>query len=585
MRKILSKYLYLLPIVMAGFQPSAFSRESAQIDSLNLLLVTAREDTNKVDLLVALAKQFEADNPKQVLEYMKEALPLADGLDYKDGLFYTYSLIGVAHSDLGEYNLAHKFFAIGLPLAEEIGDLEKISSSCGYKGVAFLKQGDFQKGLAWFFKTLDVNRAMEDTSRIATVLSNIGSCFQMQQNYRQALIYYQESLDIVNGLGYRKTEASNHLSMGAAHYNLGNIEMALKLYLEALNLYEQLGDKKNLALCYENLAIINFTDGDGTKALNYFLQALKINEDAGDKYGMIYSYSNIGTLYSEWGSYEKAVEYSEKSILLALEIGAKNELKETYKALSNIYEKSGNISKAYLNYKRYNNIKDSLFNERMSGQIAEMQTKHELDRKEHELEISDQEKQLLAKDNHIKEFRLYMLVVGIIGLFVIGVLVVNKLMTSLKITRGEKHLAEEEIKFKNRELENFAMRIVEKNEFLEQLKSTITNLHTRQEFAPEVRQISNTIQHNLYLDHDRRELEIRINQVNQAFLHKLDNYSSGLSKAEKRLCSLLMLELSSKDIAAVLNITPESVKVNRNRLRKKLQLEPHANIADFLKEL
>jgi len=57
-----------------------------------------------------------------------------------------------------------------------------------------------------------------------------------------------------------------------------------------------------------------------------------------------------------------------------------------------------------------------------------------------------------------------------------------------------------------------------------------------------------------------------------------------MTNNEKRLASLLRLDLSSKQIASILNISPKSVEVNRYRLRKKLKVDPKINLTDFIRD-
>ena len=77
---------------------------------------------------------------------------------------------------------------------------------------------------------------------------------------------------------------------------------------------------------------------------------------------------------------------------------------------------------------------------------------------------------------------------------------------------------------------------------------------------------------NLNLEKERKSLDIYIKELNNSFFRNLERKYPGLTDNEKKLCSLLRLKLSSKEIASILNITPKSVEVNRYRLRKKMKI-------------
>jgi len=231
-----------------------------------------------------------------------------------------------------------------------------------------------------------------------------------------------------------------------------------------------------------------------------------------------------------------------------------------------------------------NMIKDSLARKNQLKQLSEMRIRYETEKKEQELLTAQQEKQLLLQENQLKESRQQLLILSIVLIVLLGGITVIKLKNTLYKTRIEKQQTQEELTSKTRELESFAVRIKEKNEFLRTLKETLRNISSQHQSTDEMREVSNAIKHNLYLDNDRRDLEMRIEEIHQSLLNKLEKKFPKLTKSEKRLCSLIVSELSTKHIAEVLNITPESVRKNRYRLRKKFGLKRHGNLVQFLRK-
>ena len=75
------------------------------------------------------------------------------------------------------------------------------------------------------------------------------------------------------------------------------------------------------------------------------------------------------------------------------------------------------------------------------------------------------------------------------------------------------------------------------------------------------------------------------NPVRQSFFLKLNDKFPKLTKNDKRLCSLLRLKLTSKEIATIQNISPSSVDITRHRLRKKLNITADVNLSDFLNKI
>ncbi len=77
------------------------------------------------------------------------------------------------------------------------------------------------------------------------------------------------------------------------------------------------------------------------------------------------------------------------------------------------------------------------------------------------------------------------------------------------------------------------------------------------------------ITQDLSIDRDREKFQMHINEQNSSFIHRMGESFPSMTENEKRLTSLLRLNLSSKEIASILNISPKSVEMNRYRLRKK----------------
>jgi phosphate/sulfate permease/DNA-binding CsgD family transcriptional regulator len=147
---------------------------------------------------------------------------------------------------------------------------------------------------------------------------------------------------------------------------------------------------------------------------------------------------------------------------------------------------------------------------------------------------------------------------------------------------------DKELKFRQNEMVTMAMNIIQKNEFLSSLKNEIVEIKSSVK-DPEARQAFNRlslmISQNLSIDRDREKFQMHLNEQNSNFLRLLSEKYPSITDNEKRLAVLLRLNLSSKEIASILNISPKSVEMNRYRLRKKLKVSPKINLSDFIREI
>ena len=90
------------------------------------------------------------------------------------------------------------------------------------------------------------------------------------------------------------------------------------------------------------------------------------------------------------------------------------------------------------------------------------------------------------------------------------------------------------------------------------------------------------IDQNINNDDDWNFFEEAFNNADQDFLKKIKDIHLSLTPNDLRLCAYLRLNLSSKEIASLLNISPKSVEIKRYRLRKRMNLEHGTNLISYI---
>ena len=137
-----------------------------------------------------------------------------------------------------------------------------------------------------------------------------------------------------------------------------------------------------------------------------------------------------------------------------------------------------------------------------------------------------------------------------------------------------------DIESKNRELATSTMSIIKKNEFLNSIKSELVT-----KGKDGIDKVVKIIDKNLNNTDDWKMFQEAFNNADKKFLKKLKSKHSELTPNDLRLCAYLRLNLTSKEIAPLLNISPRSVEVKRYRLRKKMNLPHDANLTNYILEI
>ncbi|MUU77777.1 triple tyrosine motif-containing protein [Winogradskyella endarachnes] len=138
-----------------------------------------------------------------------------------------------------------------------------------------------------------------------------------------------------------------------------------------------------------------------------------------------------------------------------------------------------------------------------------------------------------------------------------------------------------DIENKNRELGMATMNLVKRNELLSNIKSELS----KSKSLAEVNKVIKTINSSINDNSDWDLFEKAFNNVDKDFMQRIKSLHPTITPNDLRLCAYLRLNLSSKEIAPLLNISHKSVEVKRYRLRKKLGLDHKESLSNYIIEL
>ncbi|BAO75030.1 helix-turn-helix transcriptional regulator [Winogradskyella sp. PG-2] len=138
-----------------------------------------------------------------------------------------------------------------------------------------------------------------------------------------------------------------------------------------------------------------------------------------------------------------------------------------------------------------------------------------------------------------------------------------------------------DIENKNRELGTATMSIVKRNELLNKIKDELI----RSKSLTDVKRVVKTINSSINNTGDWKLFEEAFNNVDKDFMKKIKSIHPTITPNDLRLCAYIRLNLSSKEIAPLLNISHKSVEVKRYRLRKKMKLDHKQSLADYILEI
>lgn len=347
----------------------------ALTDSLLTVLKTAKEDSNKVNLLHNLCvNRTVLGDYAGAFTYANESLILAKKIDFKKGIADSYY---------------------------QIGNVSSWST-------------DYPKAVDFFLKALTLYEQLEDKHAMASVFVEIGDDYRILGDFPKALQYLQKGLTTHNALNNKPGVADAYNYLGRIYQAEGNYADALKNYFLCLNYYKEDGDQRSIAISYDCIGTIYQEKGNYPEALKYQQGALKIRESLGAKWGISISNSNMGYIYFLQGKYPEALKYVNMGLSVALEIGQKQSIAKAYNYLASIDSAMNNFRGAYENQKRFKAYNDSIFNIQNNQKITSLAMNYEFAKlqdsakaeqaKKDAIAINELQKQKLVRNGFIGGF-------------------------------------------------------------------------------------------------------------------------------------------------------------------------------------
>jgi len=161
------------------------------------------------------------------------------------------------------------------------------------------------------------------------------------------------------------------------------------------------------------------------------------------------------------------------------------------------------------------------------------------------------------------------------------VFAIAQLKNEQEIMKLKNEKLRNDIESKSRELGSSTMNIIKQNEILNTIKAELTAIKDESNVKPVLKIINKTLSNT----NDWELFKEAFNNADRDFLKKIKTIHPSLTPNDLRLCAYLRLNLSSKEIAPLLNISARSVEIKRYRLRKKMNLLHEKSLVEYILEV
>lgn len=383
---------------------------------------------------------------------LRKCLPLASRatppIDPSKIYVFQARLLG----NLGLYDSAESVFQQAIQAAKTEDNQETYAVSMYRLGVMEDNRGNHAKATEYIMQALEVFEQDNNLRGAAFCYNSLGTIQNYVKKQKEAARNYERAYALFDSVG-------DQVNMFHCLNNIGSIYLydqpeKARIYIErALELSMATEDGLGKAAIYTNLAALAWKDRKMEEALEYDIQVLNIYRQYGNKSREADALNNIAYCYREMKRYEEAEAAALQALELARKLNARRMVRQAMINLASIYHLRGMHKQAYAYSRQYIQLNDSLTHESNRKQISELQVKYETEKKEQEIALLTQQKQLQEVQLQQRNLLLGILIL-LAGLIVVIALFFYQRQ---KIARQAHDLAEQKISVLEQERQLTAM--------------------------------------------------------------------------------------------------------------------------------
>ncbi|MCP4440855.1 MAG: tetratricopeptide repeat protein [Aureispira sp.] len=416
------------------------SKGKAQNDSIDITqpkavatyLVQMSSPVAQIGYLKTIARQLRLKKPSLAMQYCTEGLVLLQQLHNVENKNYLNADLLLTRADIylggGSYDTA----LVEVQKLKKIFPLDDMQQvwAGAIEGDVYGYQEVYEKASNAYFQALKILDKQDDLSLRSRIYNGMGTVYHVQADRPMAAKYYKKALDI-------RQERKEWSRMAPLYNNLGVLfrqeeqyDSAKYYYLEGIRVRQMIKDTAGIGGILNNLGAMYYFLGKYDTAITYYHDARELGVQSRDTSDIFTAELNLGGTYIKLEEYAKAKKYLEQAAISA-EGNTHDVNEERLKYIYSVfYEKQGDYKNAYAKLKDYIIYYQKIKKRETRELTKDMEAKYENTKKEQEITILKQKRELQAatlqkKDLEItvqKKLRNWLILGTVLLLGLIGII-------------------------------------------------------------------------------------------------------------------------------------------------------------------
>jgi signal transduction histidine kinase len=366
-------------------------------DSLESRLPGLR-GADRMKALADLTWEWSNMNAERAVDYGRLYLTLAGHSGDSALVADAANLLAVALYRRGHYDEALTMNRRAYRIRKASGDLAQIGSSLNKFVNIYSDQIMLDSALHYGLESIRIFEQLGDSANLAISCNAVSGIYQKERDWETSRDYAARALELAEAIGFDYAMGGAAGNLGVSSEGLGLLNESITWYERAREAFTRVGSMADLATVANNLGFVYRRLGNTDAAMENYSLALRMAESLGESNGIAHYNANLGGLHNSRKEYNLARPLFDRALAIAESEHLGRIRLQCYDGLAEIAAFEGQPERAVQLFHRYNELKDSLYNEERSRSLSEMRAKYETEKKE-------KENAFLKTENHLKDRR------------------------------------------------------------------------------------------------------------------------------------------------------------------------------------
>jgi tetratricopeptide (TPR) repeat protein len=572
---------------------------SGREDSLHKALAGNSDINSKIRIYISLAEIVKNRSADSCLLYLDQAQQMFRQINSLPYLGKVFEIRGDLSRNANDFNNATRQYKIAVFCYDKNGEKPQQMRLLIYIGGVYAQSGNNSEAFRYYLKARELAIESGDQDMLARINNNIGRMYIASENFLVGIDYYKKALAVFEkGTDSFKT-ATVYMNLGTAFFHKSDMDSARLYANKAIPIFRAIKKKNYMGTAIQTIAFTFISEKKYPEALFYLQQVYDIATGQGSKTELIESkllLSDVlvftGVTYCIMGDYWLARKYLVPGYRLSDSLGLLDRTKDALEFLHIAYEKTGQVDSALYFHRLFKTASDSLMKIQSINivKLAEVQMDYEKDVNEKKVQLSYNK--VLQKRNLVIFIGAGAILMALVLILILKLRIEKQKKKQAEIEKKqaelEKQTADIQLESQQKELTLNVMSLIRKNELILDFSNRLIQIKeamTDEKAGTEILQLINAIQKSAD-DTVWEEFELRFKQVHSNFYERLIAQFPDLTPSELKLCALLKLNLSNKEISELSGQRAATLEVARYRLRKKLGISnSQVNLVTFLSQI